>query len=159
MAAMNVEGRIQWIEDMEAIKKLKFDYAEGCDKVCLEKNLGPLLETFTEDVVWDGGDFGRHIGKEQIRKFLIGIQEMLIFSVHYFMNPRIVIDGDQGTGHWYLLALFTDVNGQDLVLVGIEDDKYKKIDGQWLISEMKLTTHFQSPLAEGWHKITMAKFK
>jgi len=56
------------------------------------------------------------------------------------------------------LAFFTDVNGQDLVLVGIEEEKYQRINGEWLIGEMKLTTHSQSPLPEGWHKAVMEKF-
>jgi hypothetical protein len=154
----DLEKRIQKLEDIEAIKKLKFDYAEGCDLVANEKHLDPLLKVFTEDAVWDGGAFGKYIGKKAIKEFLNGIPTMLTYSMHYFSNPRISVDENQAQGRWYLLAFFTDVEGNDLILIGIEDDEYKKADGQWLISSMTLTTHSQAPLAEGWHKAVVEKF-
>ena len=58
MAHNALEKRIQQLEDIESIKCLKFDYAEGCDVVANQNNLGPLLKVFTEDAVWDGGAFG-----------------------------------------------------------------------------------------------------
>ena len=151
MAHNALEKRIQQLEDIESIKCLKFDYAEGCDVVANQNNLGPLLKVFTEDAVWDGGAFGKHVGKAAIKEFLSGIPAMLTYSMHYFMNARISVDNDQAEGRWYLLAFFTDVEGNDLVLIGIEDDVYKRIDGKWLIDSMTLTTHSQAPLSEGWH--------
>ena len=53
---------------------------------------------------------------------------------------------------------FIDVNCQDLLLVAIEDEKYQRINGRWLIGGMKLTTHSQSHLPEGWHKAVMIKY-
>jgi hypothetical protein len=158
MADSDLEKRIQQLEDIEAIKRLKFDYAEGCDLVANQKNIEPLLKVFTEGAVWDGGAFGKHVGKAAIKEFLGGIPAMLTYAIHYFTNPRISVDGDQAQGRWYLLALFTDVDGNDLVLIGIEDDEYRKIDGKWLIDSMTLTTHSQAPLAEGWHNAVMEQF-
>jgi len=158
MVDRDVEKRIQKLEDIEAIKRLKFDYAEGCDLVANQNNLEPLLKVFTEDAVWDGEAFGKHIGKTAIKEFLSGIPTMLTYSMHHFTNPRVVVDGDQAQGRWYLLAFFTDVDDNDLVLIGIEDDEYKKVDGQWLISSMILTTHSQAPLSEGWYKSVTEKF-
>ena len=43
MAHNALEKRIQQLEDIESIKCLKFDYAEGCDVVANQNNLGPLL--------------------------------------------------------------------------------------------------------------------
>lgn len=158
MEKLSLESRLKVLEDMEAIKKLKSDYAEGCDEVFCKSNVEPLLKTFTQDAVWDVGDFGRYVGKNDIKGCLNGIRDTFIYSVHYFVNPRIDIDGDRASGRWYLLALYTDVNGQDFVLAGAEDDRYQKINGVWLISDMKLTTHFYAPLSEGWHKVTMGKY-
>jgi SnoaL-like protein len=158
MGNFNLENRIQVLEDIEAIKKLKSGYAEACDRVFCKNDLKPLLKIFAEDAVWDVGDFGRYVGKEEIKGCLSGIRETFVFSMHYFVNPRIEIHGDQASGRWDMWCLYTDVEGQDLVAAGTEDDKYQKIHGEWFLSDMKLATQFFSPLSEGWHKVVMEKY-
>ena len=39
----NLDVRIQKLEDIEAIKQLKYEYAEGCDLLACEKKIDQLL--------------------------------------------------------------------------------------------------------------------
>ena len=139
-------------EEVEAIKKLKARYAEGSDTLCTAHDAEPFLNCLTKDAVWDGASLGRYEGYEAIKKFTEEIKKQFTFSVHFFTNPNIEVDGDKAWGRWYLLGMFTQADEQAIWLVGAEDDKYRKVNNQWLISEMKLTPFFIGPYAEGWQK-------
>jgi hypothetical protein len=147
--------QIQVLQDIEAIKQLKYKYAEGCDRAINAGRTGDFLEVLAPDVIWDGGDFGKFKGLGEVEGFIAQMQGMIKFTYHFFSNPVIEVDGDRATGHWYLLALYTEADGRDTMLVGVEDDRYKKVDGKWLISELKLTTAFYTPFKEGWSKVVL----
>ena len=115
----------------------------------------PLISLFTEDVIWDAGDFGKYEGKETLRAFFKEIPNSIKFTYHYFTNGIIKVEGDKADARWYILGLYTEADGKDTMLVGYEDDKYKKIDGKWLISEMKLVPGFYTPFKEGWSPMVM----
>ena len=100
---MNIEAlaqRLQVLEDIEAIKRLKARYCAFCDD---GYNPDGIAGLFVEDGVWDGGKtFGTCEGQAAIRKFFTGAPKQLPFALHYVMNPRIEVHGDTATGHWYL---------------------------------------------------------
>jgi hypothetical protein len=147
--------QIQVLQDIEAIKQLKYQYAEGCDLAVNEGKTGDFLGVFTPDVLWNGGDFGQFKGLDEVEGFIAQTRGMIKFTYHFFTNPMIKVDGDRATGHWHLLAVYTEADGRDTTLVGVEDDKYQKVNGKWLIAEMKLTTAFYAPFKEGWSKVVL----
>jgi len=147
----NFINKILYLEDLRAIKNLKNDYALGCDEVFCRGCPEPLLGLFTPDAVWDVGRFGRFEGVGSIKECLEEIRESYVYSIHYFTNPRIDIQGYRAEGRWNLWALYTDVKEQDLILTGTEDDNYQKFQNKWFIKEMRLDVHFQAPLFKGWH--------
>ena len=55
MNSQELEKRLQTLEDIEAIKRLKARYCAMCDAGYDSDGLAGL---FTEDAVWDGGSFG-----------------------------------------------------------------------------------------------------
>ena len=48
--------KVQMLDDLEAIKRLKHQYCAYCDD---NYNPDGIADLFVEDAVWDGGDFGR----------------------------------------------------------------------------------------------------
>lgn len=141
--------KIQRLHDIEEIKTLKYEYALGCDLLVNEGD-ERLLEVFTDDITWDGGSFGKFEGIESMKAFAKEAPNVLKFTYHFFTNPIIKIDGDKAEAQWYLYGLYTMPDGTDMVLVGSEFDKYRKVDGRWLMSEMKLVPNFFVPYKEGW---------
>ena len=81
-----LERRIQVLEDSEAIKKLKARYCAYCDN---NYDADGIASLFTEDAVWDGGDFGKYEGREAIRTFFRGAPKLFPFAIHQVMNPII----------------------------------------------------------------------
>ncbi len=100
---MNLEelkNRLETLEVVEAIKKLKARYCQCAD----ERDAAGFANLFTEDGVFEGGTFGRGQGRAGIVTFLRGVQQQsLPFALHYVMNPIIEVQGDTATGQWYLL--------------------------------------------------------
>lgn len=150
---MNMEElaqRIQVLEDAEAIKKLKARYTNYCDNGYDPDGLASL---FVEDAVWDGGVFGKAIGREAIRKFFRSAAKALPFALHYVMNPIIEVNGATATGTWYLFQPCTFAEGNQAVWGAARyQEEYVKRDGQWLFQNMKVDSAFWTPFDQGWAK-------
>jgi hypothetical protein len=151
-------ARVEALEAIEAIRALKARYAELVDSRYGRGGAKPPAEIapiaaaiaalFAEDAVWDGGALGVCAGRDAIRARMA--EPTLSFSRHYFVSPRIALDGDRATAHWELLAPCTSNDGAAMWMAGTEDDSYAKIDGVWLHTRMQLRVHFFAPHERGW---------
>jgi uncharacterized protein (TIGR02246 family) len=145
-----LEHRIGVLEDVEAIKRLKYRYADACDR---GYDADTLAELFTEDAVWDGGLFGRHEGREAIRRFFQGVSSDIVFALHYMLNPVITVDGDRAEGTWYLFQTCTFAEGNTPIWGAARyEEEYRRVDGEWKFFRLKLISSFWTPFAEGWVK-------
>lgn len=99
----NLAGRIQRVEDLEAIKRLITLYGKGSDDHHNIEIMGPL---FADDAVLDvGSGYGQYKGRKAIEEFLSGPGEKIIlWSIHYMISPIIDFaeDGRTAKGFWYL---------------------------------------------------------
>jgi ketosteroid isomerase-like protein len=150
---MNLEElaqRVQTLEDIESIKKLKARYTSYCDNGYEPDGIASL---FTEDAVWDGGVFGRCEGREAIRKFFQGASKMLPFAIHYVMNPIIEVNGNTATGSWYLFQTCTFAEGNQAVWGAARySEEYVKRGGEWKFKNLKVNSEFWTPYDQGWAK-------
>lgn len=151
MTIETLAKRIQILEDIESIKDLKALYAEICDDNYNPKRMADL---FTEDAIWDGGKhFGIYHGRDAIVKYFAGISDKIVFARHYFVQPRLKVDGsDAASGRWYMWMVATFAGNKAVFFAGIEDEVYQKVNGKWLFKELKLHSDFITPYEEGWHK-------
>ena len=92
--------RIDRLESIEAIKKLKHLYMNYCDLGYPPDKLGPL---FADNAVWTSRDFGHHNGRPAIEAFFHGISAQIVFAAHLAMNSIIDVDSDCGIGKWRIL--------------------------------------------------------
>ena len=136
MDLAGLEKRITRLEDIEAIKQLKASYCEICDDM---HNPDRITSLFTEDAIWEGGDFGKAEGHEAIRELFRGFQNMFSFSQHNIMNPIIEINGDRATGIWYIMGPWTYRESNDEKwLAARYDDDYVKINGEWKYQHLRV---------------------
>ena len=155
MDLAELEQRVRVLEDIEAIKRLKYRYADACDRGYDAETLATL---FTEDAVWDGGLFGRHEGREAIRRFFAGVSADIPFAMHYMMNPIITVDGDEADGAWYLFQTCTFAEGNRAILGAARyEERYRRVAGEWQFHRLKLISSFWTPFDEGWVKRPFAQ--
>jgi hypothetical protein len=152
-----LEKRIEALEDLEAIKKMKAQYGQLCDDRYgkgddeIEAHSRKIAELFTEDGIWDGGQvFGIHKGRKEIYEYFA--RPAINFALHFFAKPDLTVEGNLAKGRWYLWMPGTTNKNIPFWLAGYEDDEYNKVDGKWLHNYMKFEVHFLTPYDEGWVK-------
>ena len=151
--------RVQALEDIEAIKQLKAEYADACDDMY---NPTRMRDLFTEDAVWDGEKegFGKHEGLDAVCKFFDAAKDSLKFGVHWFLQPRIkMLSETEAEGVWYLWQTSTMASGKDIFLAGKEYDKYRKENGVWKMSHMLLELFYAADIKQGWKDDKMSGLK
>jgi SnoaL-like domain len=154
----NLAARIQWLEDIEAIKQLISRYAQASDK---HNDPDLMLPLFTEDGALDvGSGYGRYQGHAVLREFFLGTPKIISWSLHYNISPLIEVaaNGQSARVFWYLweLANMPDAKKAEQIAVWIggtyDSDVVKQADGQWRFKEIRLKMELMSPYSEGWVK-------
>src|SRR3990172_4883637 len=147
--------RLGRLEDIEAIKNLKAQYARYCD-AGYDADL--LASLFTEDAVWESNLFGPYVGRESIRSYFRGLGAGgILWAHHCIVSPLLEVNeaGDSAHGSWYLLDLATfrsDDAGdaEPVVVTATYEDWAVKLDGEWRFSRVKAHFHQVSSLLVGW---------
>ena len=137
--AQDLAQRVQVLEDIEAIRKLKALYCAACDD---DHNPAKLGELFTEDAVWEASSVGRAEGRTAIQTLLGGIGQSgtIRNSAHNAINPVIEVDGDRATGHWRLIMLYTGIYPDGELhfsrIIGWYEEEYARINGRWQFTHL-----------------------
>ena len=149
MSADDLAARVQRLEDIEEIRQLKARYCAYCDAGYDADGIASL---YTEDAVWDSGrTFGRAEGREGIRAHFQGASARLSIARHQVMNPIIEVDGDEATGEWLLFQPCTDTRDDSAAwLAAGYRDRYRRVDGRWLIAATVIDVAFFAPYDKGW---------
>jgi SnoaL-like protein len=153
----SLEKRIDRLESIEAIKKLKHRYMNYCDLGYPPAKLGPL---FIDDAVWSSKEFGVHPSRRALETFFAGISSQIVFAAHLAMNFIIEVEGDHGTGKWRILMPCTMVeNGKKVSrwLLGDYDEVYVRRNGVWLFKSIDFVVNFNVPFDQDW--ATVAKVR
>jgi ketosteroid isomerase-like protein len=150
LAMKTAIDRLQQLEDIEAITRLKAQYAAACDN---NYDADAIAALFAENALWDGGNFGKAEGREKIRAFFRHAPKTFPFAIHNVMNPQIEVDGDRASGQWYLLQPATMAKENRAVwLAATYHDEYVRIDGHWMFQNLHVSARFLTPYDEGWAK-------
>jgi len=149
MTLEELEKRVQTLEDLEEIKRLKVRYAKYLDN---NINVEKLGELFTDDAVWGSEAWGLFRGKEAIKKYFAGVPKHMAFSCHRIVAPDITVEGNKAHGTWYGMNTGILRNGKGFWSSCLYIDEYRKVDGKWLMSKVELSYFYRSPYEGGWAK-------
>src|SRR6266481_2405992 len=88
------------IEDREEVRVLHARYCLTIDTCRYDE----WIDCFTEDGVFESPRFGKHAGRDGLRRFTAMYKESLGGAqvLHVVANPAFDLDGDNGTGTSYL---------------------------------------------------------
>ena len=136
-----LEKRIRYIEDLEAIRRLKhFNYCHCVDRTVAGDSaaIKETLGRFSEDIVADFTGFPLAEGLEAVTEFYVStVPSILSYSQHYVFNEVIDIKGDHATGLWYVNCPVVFTESSPLgsvgpgVVAGRYEEEYVLEDGVW----------------------------
>ena len=142
--------RVRHLEDVEALRNLKAEYAAACDD---NYDADRLAALFVEDATWESQGMGRYEGREAIRGFFRGISGHFIFALHYGLNPQIEVTGDTARARWYLFMPCTvGDTGKAMWRAGLDEEEYVRVQGKWMYKSKKSAPFFHTTFEEGWAK-------
>ena len=161
----DLETRISYFEDLEAIRRLKHyhychcvDRAVAGDSAAIEE----MLSRCADDIVADFTGFPLAEGREAVTAFYAqGVPSMLSYSQHYVFNEVIDIQGDQAFGRWYLQCpvIFTDQSplGQAApgLIAGRYEEEYVRVQGVWKWRRIVALLDVMSPNDKLWADATL----
>ena len=152
-----LEVRLDRLESLEAIRRLKHAYCKYCDDHYDSQKLATL---FWDDAVWDAGpQFGQHVGPVAIGAFFARISGSFLWARHYVFNERIDLlgDGDSARGEWQILEPCT-VDGEAGPTASWPmaqyDETYSRRGGVWKFQTLRADIAFLVPHLDGWAKAT-----
>lgn len=142
-----LEARIRRLEDIEAIRQLKYRYCYHYDA----GDFAAFMECFASDCHVELGLGRRATGRSDVEAMFRKSRTLLEFSSHMVANPLIEVDGDTGRGTWYLLLPSTR-GGAALWSQARYDEEYVRENGAWRIRSEIVTMYFATPYDKGWVK-------
>ncbi|MFC1920315.1 nuclear transport factor 2 family protein [Chloroflexota bacterium] len=103
MSLEEMQARVRKLQDIEDIKKLHRKY------IFMLSNYqwSDMVECFSKNAVADLDPDGKYIGKEEIRKLIVGVIGERINPLRpkggqILDQPIIIVDGDKATGIWFM---------------------------------------------------------
>ncbi len=143
---MTLEQRIQRLEDIEDIRRLRNRYHASLNESRYEQ----CRALFTEDAVVELGYLARYEGIDAIDRGFRAMGERDRFFIKQFIHSHDVdVDGDSGTGTSYLEARYGRF-GVSYVVAGRYDDVYARVNGVWKFKAMIAELFYTVPNAVGW---------
>ncbi len=143
---MTLEQRIQRLEDIEDIRRLRNRYHASLN----ENRYEQCRSLFTDDAVVELGYLARYEGIEAIDRGFRAMGERDRFFIKQFIHSHDVeVDGDAGTGTSYLEARYGRF-GVSYVVAGRYDDVYVRENGVWKFKAMIAELFYTVPNAVGW---------
>lgn len=146
---VTLERRLQQLEDLEAIRQLKYRYWRHLDR----KEWDALAALFSADatVCYSSGKY-EFAGVEAIIGFLRGALDgpQAPVTVHHGHHPEITLTGPHtATGTWALYNyMFNVAQNRALRIGAYYDDRYVRAGGTWKLQHIGYTSLFQ----EEWQR-------
>ena len=151
----DLDRRVERLEDVEAIKRLKAEYAAACDR---SYDATAVADLFVEDGVWESNVLGTYRGRAAIYGFIDGSERETPWIVHIITNARIDVapSGESASGAFSLLEISTVTDehsaagGDSVVSTATYDDTFVKRDGRWYFQHVIANWQQISNLDQGW---------
>lgn len=149
-AHSSLAHRLQLLEDIEAIKQLKYLYATHIDAAphaVGAANLQEIISLFTADAKVDFGAFGQYRGHAELQKFYGEmISATVVWSRHHALHPIIRVDGQTASAQWALQSTAVykaHIAGGPQTTWARYQDEYVKTAQGWKIRSLTVT--FENP--------------
>lgn len=101
---------------------------------------------WAEDATWVLGD--RTVaGIAAVFGHYENLLKRLQFAAHVAFPAGLKVDGNAARARWYVQEILKFADGQSMLLFGVYNDRYRRIDKEWRFAERRFSFLFQGALA------------
>ena len=142
-------GKVQRLEDIEAIRTLKNTY-----HLCINDRLFSRISgLFTDDALVDFGYMNNTVdpwkGAAQIHEGFRFVETNLSEIKQFIHSHTIDVHGDAASG-WSFLEARYGLADKSFNVAGKYEEDYRRVNGKWLFSRMTIQFYFTTPHELGW---------
>lgn len=141
----SVEERMQRLEDLDAIRRLRMDYHRYVNTRAMPQ----AAMLYTEDAFVDFGPTEQARGRKEIEELYVKYNGQLDIIKQFPANHMIELNGDEAHAEAYADARY-GYDGHSVMACASYDEKYRRTADGWKISEMVVKIHFAVPVQQGW---------
>jgi len=125
------------LQDRLDVKELYSRYALTID----DNEADAWVDCFTEDGTFESGRFGKHTGKDGLKKFTKLYRESLGGAkvMHVITNVHFKLEGDAGAGTCYLIYYHCKEGKIQQAAVGRYRDTLRKVNGRWYFASRQVS--------------------
>ena|SRR5579872_3141121 len=124
------------MSDLEDIRRVIAEYCFATDTADTER----WISLFAEDVLWEGGVFGRFTSRDGARAYHLAASDSAHYR-HVTTNSIIDVDGAEASAQSYVLVFDQRGEAPALIFSGVCEDRFIRQDGRWLIKERRIHPH------------------
>lgn len=133
---MTDQERLQRLEDREAIRELRYEYARCLDDEAWEE----WVDLFTPDAECAYEGWGEVAGHEELYEFAAeDVAESFAYTAHVMLHPQITVEGDEARGQWYTKIHYALADGGGGWRQGRYHDRYVRTPDGWKFSSVSHT--------------------
>jgi hypothetical protein len=163
---VSLEQRVRYLEDIAAIRKVKWAYCHFADRGWQGSGDDPeaYADLFTEHCVcdktaaWEDDHEGSWTGRQAVLERERGTKDAGKgrWAIHIASNGNIDVNGDTAVGEWHAIVPLISDDGEALWVCGIYHDEFERTDGGWKISALRFLPAFITPFdGPGWAKVPL----
>ncbi len=121
-------------EDKDQVRELLARYCYYADSGQVEH----YANLFTLDCDWDGGIFGRQLGRENVLTMMRSNSGSRPKTRHSTTNIVITLDGDKADATSYVTVMNVGTDQPSVIFVGCYIDRLSREDGKWLFQTRRI---------------------
>jgi len=125
----------------DAIAELVHRYADAV----VRRDAEQWSSTWADDARWVLGPSRDVSGRDDIVKLWTAAVATFTAIVQNALNGEVTLDGDRGSGRWYIMEHYLRASGEPGILLAHYDDTYVRRDGRWLFASRTLVVHYNGP--------------
>ncbi len=122
----------------DSIEDLVHTYADAV----VRRDPDQWSSTWAPDATWELGKGRRVEGREAILALWNSAMDGFKAVVQNVANGTADLDGDAGTGRWYIHEHWWRTDDSRGILLAYYDDTYRRVDGSWLFSSRELVVQY-----------------
>lgn len=133
---MSVQERVRRLEDREALKELRYEYARCLD----DEEWKAWVDLFTPDAECDYEGWGKVRGHDELHRFTTEeVAQAFEYTAHVMHHPQLDVDGDRAAGIWYVEIYYALTAGGGGLRQGRYQDSYVRTDDGWRFDSVSHT--------------------